>query len=134
MAVSRSPRLLKLSPPWLRRNTSPAQDGEDAHFEWGKWQWEDVGFAFNKNVITSLLKNELLRLPSPLRQPYVSNYAAAMIRNGTLEFNAMERESALLGSYGSGPEAFLDVVCGVDGSFEDVRFDTEVPLFTFGHD
>lgn len=73
----------------------PMQDGEDAHFEWGKWQvhpgnnsayhkilfkeaiahgvpqimpyyslpkgteWENVGFAFNKDVITGLLKNEL---------------------------------------------------------------------------
>ncbi|KAF6834905.1 glycoside hydrolase family 3 protein [Colletotrichum musicola] len=77
--------------------------------------WEDVGFAFNKDVITGLLMNELLRLASRSRQPYGSNYAAVVIRNGTLEFNAMERASALLGSYGRGPEAFLDVASRADG-------------------
>jgi beta-glucosidase len=59
---------------------------------------------------------------------------------------------ALLGSYGSSPEAFLDVVFGVDGarplgklpfdlprsmaaieaSFEDLPFDTKNPVFRFG--
>ncbi|KAJ0120971.1 periplasmic beta-glucosidase beta-xylosidase [Diaporthe amygdali] len=62
-----------------------------------------------------------------------------------------EQAAALLGSYGSGPEAFLDVVFGnsrpegklpfdlprsmeaVEKNFEDVPFDTEDPVFKFGH-
>ncbi|ETN36716.1 uncharacterized protein HMPREF1541_08994 [Cyphellophora europaea CBS 101466] len=102
---------------------------------------------------------------------------------GTLEFNATEKErhaqifaavptvvdiylerpaaipeiaegaAALLANFGSGPEALLDVVLGVDGygpegklpfdlprsdaavaaSREDVPFDTENPVFRFGH-
>lgn len=62
-----------------------------------------------------------------------------------------EQAAALLGSYGSGPEAFLDVVLGisqpegmlpfdlprsmeaVEAAFEDVPFDTEDPVFKFGH-
>ncbi|KAK4496896.1 hypothetical protein PRZ48_011345 [Zasmidium cellare] len=63
-----------------------------------------------------------------------------------------EEVSALLGSFGSSPEAFLDVVFGVEGaepkgrlpfdlprstqavddSYEDVPFDTENPVFRFG--
>lgn len=63
-----------------------------------------------------------------------------------------ENAAALLGSYGSSPDAFLDVVFGVDGfgpegklpfdlprsmeaveaSREDVPFDTENPVFRFG--
>ncbi|KAF2170536.1 glycoside hydrolase family 3 protein [Zasmidium cellare ATCC 36951] len=63
-----------------------------------------------------------------------------------------EQATALLGSFGSSPEAFLDVVFGVDGaepkgrlpfdlprslqavedSKEDVPFDTENPVFRFG--
>ena len=62
-----------------------------------------------------------------------------------------EQAAALLGSYGSGPEAFLDVIFGhsqpegqlpfdlprsmeaVEASFEDVQFDTVDPAFKFGH-
>lgn len=63
-----------------------------------------------------------------------------------------EQAAAFLGSFGSGPDAFLDVVFGVDGaepkgklpfdlprsnqavedSDEDVPFDTENPVFRFG--
>jgi len=63
-----------------------------------------------------------------------------------------ESAAALFGSYGSGPEAFLDVVFGVDGarplgklpfdlprsmeaveaSFEDLPFDTKDPVYRFG--
>lgn len=61
-----------------------------------------------------------------------------------------EQAAALLGSYGSGPEAFLDVIFGnsqpegqlpfdlpssmeaVEANFEDVPFDTESPVFRFG--
>ncbi|POS68775.1 glycosyl hydrolase family 3 N terminal domain-containing protein [Diaporthe helianthi] len=61
-----------------------------------------------------------------------------------------EQAAALLGSYGSGPEAFLDVIFGnsqpegrlpfdlpssmdaVEASFEDLPFDTESPVFRFG--
>lgn len=58
-----------------------------------------------------------------------------MINNAKLEFNATERAAALPGSYSSGPEAFLDVVFGVDGWTPEGRFpfDTEDPLFGFGH-
>jgi beta-glucosidase len=64
-----------------------------------------------------------------------------------------ENAAALLGSYGSSPAAFLDVVFGFEGavpmgklpfdlprsmaaveaSKEDVPFDTEDPVFKFGH-
>ncbi|CAK1356175.1 unnamed protein product [Cercospora beticola] len=63
-----------------------------------------------------------------------------------------EQAAAFLGSFGSGPDAFLDVIFGVDGaepkgklpfdlprsnqavedSFEDVPFDTADPPFRFG--
>ncbi|KAF9732503.1 hypothetical protein PMIN04_011917 [Paraphaeosphaeria minitans] len=64
-----------------------------------------------------------------------------------------ESAKALLANFGAGPDAFLDVVFGVDraqpmgklpfdlprsmaaveASLEDVPFDTENPLFNFGH-
>ncbi|KAH7025028.1 beta-glucosidase C [Microdochium trichocladiopsis] len=62
-----------------------------------------------------------------------------------------EQAAAVLGSYGSGPDAFLDVVFGasrpegklpfdlprsqqaVEESMEDVPFDTKDPVFRFGH-
>ncbi|KAJ4364133.1 hypothetical protein N0V83_009588 [Neocucurbitaria cava] len=64
-----------------------------------------------------------------------------------------EKAAALLGNFGAAPEAFLDVVFGVDGSKplgklpfdlpgsveaveaskEDVPFDTENPVFRYGH-
>jgi hypothetical protein len=64
-----------------------------------------------------------------------------------------ENAAALLGSYGSSPAAFLDIVFGIEGvapqgklpfdlprsmaaveaSKEDVPFDTENPVFKFGH-
>jgi beta-glucosidase len=64
-----------------------------------------------------------------------------------------EHAAALLANFGSGPEALLDVIFGVDGygpegklpfdlprsnaaveaSREDVPFDTENPVFRFGH-
>lgn len=64
-----------------------------------------------------------------------------------------EASQALLANFGSGPEAFLDIVFGVDGaspqgklpfdlprsmaaveaSREDVPYDTENPVFRFGH-
>ncbi|KAI6779251.1 uncharacterized protein J7T54_007778 [Emericellopsis cladophorae] len=62
-----------------------------------------------------------------------------------------ERAAAVMGSYGSSPEAFLDLVFGdakpegklpfdlpssmedVENQFEDVPFDTENPVFRFGH-
>jgi hypothetical protein len=61
-----------------------------------------------------------------------------------------ENAAALLGSFGSGPDAFLDVIFGdaeprgklpfdlprsnaaVEASDEDVPFDTENPVFKFG--
>ncbi|CEL09797.1 hypothetical protein ASPCAL12926 [Aspergillus calidoustus] len=63
----------------------------------------------------------------------------------------VEGTSALLGSYGSSPDAFLDIVFGiaapegklpfdlprsmeaVRASMEDVPFDTRDPVFKFGH-
>ncbi|KAJ6018355.1 hypothetical protein N7499_003653 [Penicillium canescens] len=63
----------------------------------------------------------------------------------------VEGASALLGSYGSSPDAFLDIVLGiaspggklpfdlprsmeaVKASMEDVPFDTRDPVFKFGH-
>ncbi|PPJ56686.1 hypothetical protein CBER1_08720 [Cercospora berteroae] len=65
----------------------------------------------------------------------------------------IEQAAAVLGSYGSGPAALLDVLFGVNGaeprgrlpfdlprsteaveeSAEDVPFDTRNPVFTFGH-
>lgn len=64
-----------------------------------------------------------------------------------------EKAAALLGSYGSSPDAFLDVIFGFEGAApqgklpfdlprsmeaveankEDVPFDTENPVFKFGH-
>lgn len=62
-----------------------------------------------------------------------------------------ERAAALLANFGSGPDAFLDVVLGVaapegklpfdmprsmaavEASREDVPFDTVDPVFRFGH-
>lgn len=64
-----------------------------------------------------------------------------------------ESAKALLANFGAGPDAFLDVVFGVDGALpmgklpfdlprsiaaveaskEDVPFDTENPVFKFGH-
>ncbi|KAI7909343.1 hypothetical protein M9X92_011686 [Pyricularia oryzae] len=62
-----------------------------------------------------------------------------------------EGAAAVFGSFGSGTEAFLDVVFGiaapegklpfdlprsqkaVEESMEDVPFDTKSPVFTFGH-
>ncbi|KAF9870470.1 periplasmic beta-glucosidase/beta-xylosidase [Colletotrichum karsti] len=124
-----------------------------------------------------------LRLASPRRQPDGSDLAAVLINNGTLEFNSTEQArqkeiysavptivdikfnrpaaipevaeqaAALMGSYGSSHDAFLDVVFGIDGwapegklpfdmprsmkaveeSFEDLPFDTKDPLFRFGN-
>lgn len=124
----------------------------------------------------------LLRLVSPFK-PTTGDLMASSINNGSLEYNATEQArqakiytslptvvditlnrpaavpeiaesaAALLVSYGSSHDAFLDVVFGVDGwgpegrlpydlpknmeavetSDEDVPFDTEDPLFRFGH-
>lgn len=121
-----------------------------------------------------------------MRSPYQSTTLTGPlgeINNGTLEYNAEEKErqaaiydavptivdikfnrppavpeivdqaSALLVNFGSTPDAFLDVVFGIDGwepegklplevprsdaaanaQFEDVPFDSEDPLFRFGH-
>lgn len=121
-----------------------------------------------------------LRLSSP-REPAQPGDLAASIGKGTLEFNGTEkaRQSAIFSqvptivdiradrppavpeiaenaaalflSYGSSPEAFLDVVFGVaephgklpfdmprsdkavEASLEDLEFDTEDPVFEFGH-
>lgn len=123
-----------------------------------------------------------LRLVSPLK-PTTAGGLASSINNGSLEYNATEKArqadiyaklptvvditmnrpaavpevadaaAALFASYGSSPDAFLDVVFGIDGwgpegklpydlprsmeaveaSSEDLPFDTEDPLFKFGH-
>jgi beta-glucosidase len=121
----------------------------------------------------------LLRLKAPY-EPRPGGFEA-MFHAGSLEFPAAERDhhasicsavptivdvyldrpavlsdlareaAALLGSYGSSDEAFLDIVFGtaqpegslpfdlprsmtaVEASRSDVAFDTEDPLFSFGH-
>jgi beta-glucosidase-like glycosyl hydrolase len=123
----------------------------------------------------------LLRLQAPY-EPRPGGFEA-MYTAGSLEYNATEKArqrkiyeavptvvdmylgrpaavpevaesaAAFLGSFGSGPPAFLDVVLGVEGaepkgklpfdlprsmqaveeSKEDVPFDTENPVFRFGH-
>ncbi|SPO07407.1 related to periplasmic beta-glucosidase/beta-xylosidase precursor [Cephalotrichum gorgonifer] len=123
-----------------------------------------------------------LRLVSPFK-PTTAGGLASSINNGSIEYNVTEKArqaeiykqlptvvditlnrpaavpeiadaaSALFVNYGSSPDAFLDVVFGIDGwgpegklpfdlprsmaaaeaSFEDVPFDTEDPLFKFGH-
>ncbi|KAI6784441.1 periplasmic beta-glucosidase/beta-xylosidase [Emericellopsis cladophorae] len=119
-----------------------------------------------------------LRMGSPKETPHPTN--PNYFNNGTLEFNSTERArqaaiysrvptivdikavrvpaipevaeqaAALFVSYGSSPEAFLDVVFGivppegrlpfdmprsdqaVEESFEDLQFDTKDPVFRFG--
>jgi beta-glucosidase len=123
----------------------------------------------------------ILRLASPFK-PTTDTGLAASINNGSIEFNVTEKArqakiyatvptivdikcnrppavpeiageaSALFASYGSGPDAFLDVVFGTNGwgpegklpfdlprsnaaveaSYPDVPYDTEDPLFRFG--
>jgi beta-glucosidase-like glycosyl hydrolase len=129
---------------------------------------EDADYAF-------------LRIPSPFK-PTTAPGLPQTINNGSIEFNATEKArqakiyatlptvvdirlnraaavpevaeqaAALFGSYGSSPDAFLDVVFGTDGwgpeghlpfdlplsqaaadaAMEDVQYDTEA-LFKFGH-
>ncbi|KAM0326821.1 hypothetical protein ACHAPQ_007614 [Fusarium lateritium] len=129
---------------------------------------EDADYAF-------------LRIPSPFK-PTTAPGLPQTINNGSIEFNSTEKArqakiyatlptvvdirlnraaavpevaeqaAALFGSYGSSPDAFLDVVFGTDGwgpeghlpfdlplsqaaadaAMEDVQYDTEA-LFKFGH-
>lgn len=124
----------------------------------------------------------LLRLDTP-GTPLLYNGRYSTITNGSIEFNATEQArqaaiynavptvvdmwfmrvpaipeiansaAALMGSYGSSHEAFLDIVFGKDGwspegrlpfdmprseaaaadQLADVPFDTKNPLFEFGH-
>lgn len=136
--------------------------------------------AWGMTVVDNIEEAEyaFLRMGSPMETPHPTN--PNYFNNGTLEFNSTERArqaeiysrlptivdikatrapaipevaeqaSALFLSYGSSPEAFLDVVFGivppegrlpfdmprsdkaVKESFEDLQFDTENPVFRFG--
>ncbi|KAJ5390142.1 uncharacterized protein N7496_001210 [Penicillium cataractarum] len=177
----------------------PQKDGEDPHFAYGQEQdagaaqimhsygmpvgtkYEEVGFAFNKAVITAHASDvALLRLKAPFT-PRTGAFES-LFHAGSLEYTeeekgrradifetvptvivdmyvdrppvipeVVQRASALLFSYGSTADAFLDFIFGVyrpEGrlSFDlpsstiavyqsqsDMSYDTKDPLFRFGH-
>lgn len=123
--------LLRLSSPSTRR---PGAGGFSSRMDWGPLEFNATEQARQKAIYDAVPTIVDVRFIRPAAIPEI-----------------VESAAAVLGSYGSSTNAFLDVVFGVaepegrlpfdlpsstaavGGAMEDVPFDTKNPVFKFGH-
>lgn len=123
--------LMRLASPTARR---PGTGGFSSRYDWGPLEFNATEQARQKAIYDAV----------PSIVDIIFNRVAAIPE-------IVESASAVLGSYGSSTDAFLDVVFGVaqpegrlpfdlprstsavEDGMEDVPFDTRNPVFKFGH-
>lgn len=123
--------LLRLSAPSQRR---PGSGGFSSRYVWGPLEFNQTEQERQRRIYETVPTVVDMHLTRPAAMPEI-----------------VEHAMAVLGSFGSSPDAFLDVVLGVaqpEGrlpfdlprstesvadSMEDVPFDTRNPVFKFGH-
>lgn len=123
--------LLRLSSPNTRR---PGTGGFSSRMDWGPLEFNATEQARQKAIYDAVPTIVDIRLIRPAAIPEI-----------------VESAAAVLGSYGSSTNAFLDIVFGVaepegklpfdlprstaavEDAMEDVPFDSRNPVFKFGH-